>query len=90
MRRGGYAEQALDSEAQLKTYPLLTGYRGKPSTDVAALEDVLLRMSVLARDLPQVAEVDCNPVKVLEHGAVIIDARIRIAEMPLPLPLGAR
>ena len=77
-------EDARDMVTQLKTYPLLTGYRGRPSVDVAALEDVLLRVSTLARDLPQVAEVDCNPVKVLERGAVIIDARIRVAETPLP------
>ena len=55
---------------ELRTYPLLTGYRGTPPCDVTALEDVLRRISALAEDLPQVAEMDCNPVKVLEHGAV--------------------
>jgi acetyl coenzyme A synthetase (ADP forming)-like protein len=75
---------------ELRTYPLLTGYRGTPPCDVTALEDVLRRISVLAEDLPQIAEMDCNPVKVLEHGACIVDARIRVAPADPPRPLGAR
>jgi acetyl coenzyme A synthetase (ADP forming)-like protein len=75
---------------ELRTYPLLAGYRSSPPHDVAALEDVLLRLSALAEDLPQVVELDCNPVKVLEMGAVIVDARVRVAPVEAPRPLGAR
>jgi acyl-CoA synthetase (NDP forming) len=39
---------------------------------------VLLRVSRLVEDLPEVAELDCNPVIVTEHGAVVVDARIRV------------
>jgi ATP-grasp domain len=46
---------------------------------VAALEDVLLRVSALADDLPAVAELDCNPLVVQARGAVIVDARVRRA-----------
>lgn len=75
---------------ELRTFPLLDGYRGAPRCDVAALEDVLRRLGTLAEDLPQVMEMDCNPVKVLEHGAYIVDARIRVAPIEAPRPLGAR
>jgi acyl-CoA synthetase (NDP forming) len=61
---------------ELKSFPLFTGYRGGPSYDAAALEDILLRVSALAEDLPQVAELDLNPVVVLERAP--------------PRPLGAR
>lgn len=71
-----------DAEAMvrgLRSYPLLTGFRGAPPVDVAALQDVLLRISLLADDLPRVAELDLNPVIVHEQGASIVDARIRVA-----------
>jgi acetate---CoA ligase (ADP-forming) len=74
----------------LKTYPLLTGYRGAPARDIQALEDVLARVSALAEDLPDVAELDCNPVIVHTAGATIVDARVRVERAAAPLPLGAR
>lgn len=85
-------EDAAAQVRELKSYPLLTGFRGAPPADVEALEDVLLRVSALAEDLPAIAELDCNPVMVLPRGqgAVIVDARIRV-EPPEPAPpLGAR
>jgi acyl-CoA synthetase (NDP forming) len=79
-----------DMVRELRTYPLLDGYRGAPPSDQAALEDVLRRLGTLAEDLPQVIEMDCNPVKVRQFDAVIVDARIRIAPVEAPRPLGAR
>lgn len=73
---------------ELRTYPLLTGFRGQPKVDVAALEDTILRVSALVEDLPQVAELDCNPIIVHEHGAVIVDARVRVAPMQPPPAFG--
>jgi acyl-CoA synthetase (NDP forming) len=84
------ADDAQRMVRELKSYPLLTGYRGAAPRDVAALEDVLLRVSALADDLPAVAELDCNPLVVQEQGAVIVDARIRVAAVESPRPLGAR
>ncbi len=72
-------EDAADMIRSLRTYPLLTGFRGRPAADVAALEDVLLRVSTMAEDLPQIIELDCNPVIVHPHGASVVDARIRVA-----------
>ncbi|MDR2985945.1 MAG: GNAT family N-acetyltransferase [Nocardiopsaceae bacterium] len=57
---------------------LLEGYRGSPAVSIAALEDVLLRVSRLADDLPEVAELDLNPVIARADGCLAADARIRI------------
>lgn len=84
------SDEAADMVHGLKTYPLLTGFRGGPPRDVQALIDGLLRVSALVEDIPQIAELDCNPFVVHESGAVILDARVRIATVePRPL-LGAR
>lgn len=60
-------------------FPLLDGHRGSARADVAALEDLLLRVSVLADACTVIAELDLNPVKVMAAGAgcVAVDARIR-------------
>ena len=75
---------------ELKSYPLFEGYRGAPPADVAALADVLLRVSSLVDAHPEIVEMDLNPVIVLESTAVIVDARIRIERQRPPLPLSAR
>ena len=63
--------------ASLRSYPLLTGYRGAAVLDVAALRDVLHRISTLVAEVPEIAEIDLNPLFVLEHGVAVADARIR-------------
>ena len=50
--------------------------------DINSLEDVLLRIGALAEDQPQIAELDCNPVVVGASGAVVVDARVRVAPAP--------
>ena len=83
-------EDASEMIRTLKTYPLLTGFRGSPVYDVTALEDALLRVSAMVEDIPQIAELDCNPLVVHERGATILDARIRVSAVdPRPL-LGVR
>ena len=83
-------EDATEMVRELKTYPLLTGFRGSAACDVAALEEGLLRVSAMVEDIPQIAELDCNPFVIHEHGATILDARIRVtAVAPRPL-VGAR
>src|SRR5215472_3442735 len=59
--------------------PLLLGHRGTPPVDTAALADVLLRVSRLADDLHDVAELDLNPVIATPDGARAVDARIRVS-----------
>jgi ATP-grasp domain len=56
----------------------LLGPPGAPATDLAALRDMLLRVSRMVDDLPQVAELELSPVVARPDGAQVIDARIRI------------
>ena len=79
---------AHDLVRSLRAYPVLDGYRGAPKADVAALEDVLLRISALAAAHPEVVEVDCDPLLVAGSGAVAVDARVRVraAGPPRPFP----
>ncbi len=62
---------------------LIGGFRGKPPADAAGLADVLHRLSQLADDLPELAELDLNPVIGLPDRAVVVDARIRLARSHL-------
>ena len=57
----------------------LRGYRGATPLDEAAYRTTLLRVSALLRACPQIQELDLNPVIVTTHGAVAVDARIRVA-----------
>ncbi len=63
----------------VRAAPLLFGHRGAPAVDVTALSDLLLRVSQLADDLPEVAELDLNPVIARPDGAHAVDTRIRLA-----------
>lgn len=83
-------DDASEMIRELKTYPLLTGFRGSAATDVAALEEGLLRVSAMVEDLPQIAELDCNPFVVHEAGATILDARIRVTTVAPPPLVGVR
>ena len=72
---------AAEMVRSIKGYRLLEGYRGHPPADIAAIEDVLLRVARLVEELPQISELDLNPVIALPpgHGCQIVDARIRVA-----------
>jgi acyl-CoA synthetase (NDP forming)/GNAT superfamily N-acetyltransferase len=59
--------------------PLLFGHRGAPPADVGALADTLLRVSRLADDLPEVAELDLNPVIARPDGVFPVDTRVRVS-----------
>jgi acyl-CoA synthetase (NDP forming) len=66
--------------------PLLFGYRGAPPADLDALEDLLSRLSALASDLPQLTDVDLNPVIASKSGITCVDARLRLEPRPTPDP----
>ena len=70
----------------VRAAPLLLGHRGTPPADLAALQDILLRVSRLADDLPQVAELDLNPVIARPDDAHVVDARIRLLPTQLADP----
>jgi len=64
----------------VKMAKLFEGYRGSPPSDTQALEDLLLRLSALVEDVPEIAELDLNPVKVMPQGEGywVVDARIMV------------
>ena len=59
------ARRMLES---LKIWPLLQGYRGRPAVDVDRLIETLIRLSYLVADLPEIAELDVNPLLVGPAG----------------------
>ena len=65
----------------VKAYQLLEGWRGAKPSDIKAVEELLLRVSAMVDDLSQIAELDLNPVKVLEldKGYVVVDARVMLS-----------
>ena len=67
------ARQMLQS---LQIYPLLTGYRGTEPKNVDKLIEVLIRMSYLAADYPEIMELDINPLIVTPDDVIALDARI--------------
>jgi acetate---CoA ligase (ADP-forming) len=71
----------------LKLYPMLTGYRGSPACDIAAVETLLVRVSAMVAAHPEIAELDCNPVIVRPDGAIVVDARVRLHEPAPPRPV---
>ena len=77
---------AIDVVHSLRCSPLLTGYRGSEPVDVAGLADLLVRLGLLARDVPEIAELDLNPVIATPHGIAAVDARVRVAPRP-PTPI---
>lgn len=68
--------------ASLRTARLLDGYRGAPVVDRAAVRDVLVRIAALVDDVPEIAELDLNPVIAGPDGLITVDARVRVAEPP--------
>lgn len=70
---------------ELRCAPLLYGYRGSAKVNVDELADQIVRIARLLADLPEVAELDLNPVIVTPHGATAVDARIRLAACEPPV-----
>jgi len=85
-------QDAREMIRSLKTFPLLSGYRGGPGYDVTALEQMILRVGALVEDIHEIGELDLNPVIVLPEGqgVSLVDARVRVAEALPPLPFGAK
>jgi acetate---CoA ligase (ADP-forming) len=71
---------ATEMVREIRGYRLLQGYRGHPEADVEAIEAVLLRLSRLVEEIPEISELDLNPILVLPpgRGCKIADARIRL------------
>jgi acetyltransferase len=70
-----------------KVWSLLQGYRNRPAADVDRLEELIIRLSQLLIDFPQIAELDMNPVLIQNGNPVIVDARIRVSPSDTPSPM---
>lgn len=77
----------------LRMLPLLDGYRSSPPADRSALVELVERVSALADGVPEICELDLNPVKVLAagQGVTVVDARILVGpSAPAALSAPAR
>ncbi len=72
----------------LKIYPMLKGYRGMKPKNIDKLIEVMIRLSYLAADYPEIEELDINPILVSEEDVIALDARVvldkEILENPIP------
>lgn len=70
---------ARDMISRTRVSKLLAGYRDRPPADLSAVAEVLIRLARLAVELPQIAELDINPLLADDTGVIALDARIRLA-----------
>ena len=69
-------EDALSMLSELNIYPILKGIRGEPPCDIKSIVGVLLKISQLVLDFPEIAEIDINPLMVYDQAAQVIDVRM--------------
>ncbi|MEE4603247.1 MAG: bifunctional acetate--CoA ligase family protein/GNAT family N-acetyltransferase [Desulfobacteraceae bacterium] len=72
---------------ETKAYSLLQGYRNRPAADMQRLEEMIVRLSQLLIDFPEIAELDMNPVLIKDGNPVAVDARILISPLEVPSSL---
>ncbi len=70
------AQEAAEMVVDVRAYPLLNGYRNTPAADVKAIVDLLLSVSKLVVEHPEIKELDLNPVMAYAQGTKTVDARI--------------
>ena len=75
---------AEDMISAFKAHKILDGWRGAPPSDIAAIKDLLLRISALVEDIHEIQEMDLNPIMVMEtgQGCCVADARISVTPLP--------
>jgi acetyl-CoA synthetase (ADP-forming) len=66
---------------EIRGYRLLEGYRGQPAVDIPCIEGLLLRVSAMIRDNPEIKEMDINPLIAYGKGALAVDARIIVEDI---------
>ena len=68
----------------VRGFALLQGYRNTPPADLRSLRDVLLKISYLGAQIPELAELEFNPVMAMPagHGCQIVDVRARVKSIP--------
>ena len=69
-------EEALEMIKEIKAYPILAGARGEKPVDIDALADMIVKIGDMATELPEIKELDINPIFAYEDSAVAVDARM--------------
>jgi acetyltransferase len=72
---------------ETKAYSLMKGYRNRPAADIEHLEEMIIRLSQLLIDFPEIAELDMNPVLIKNGKPVAVDARILVSPLAVPSSL---
>jgi len=72
---------------ETKVWRILQGYRNHPPANIALLEEILIRLSQLVTDFPEIEELDINPVLVLENDVRAVDARVLLKPSEIAAPL---
>ena len=70
-----------------RVYRLLKGYRNHPPANLTLLEEILIRLSQLVTDFPEIEELDINPLMVTKNGFCAVDARVFLKSTEVPSPL---
>jgi acetyltransferase len=70
--------EATEMLSEIRAYPLLRGVRGEPPSDMDAIVDVILRLSQLVTDFPEIVELDINPLMVYEQGKGVLGIDMRL------------
>jgi acyl-CoA synthetase (NDP forming) len=71
---------ALSAVQSLRIWPLLAGFRGQPAVDVEALTDLVTAVGLLAHEVPELVEMDLNPILVNPDGCALVDVKVRLAD----------
>lgn len=70
-----------------RVYQLLKGYRNRPPANLVMLEEILIRLSQLMIDFPEIVELDINPMIMIKDEAYAVDARVFVRSTNVPSPL---
>ena len=67
----------------IQGFPVLAGYRGAAPADLEALQHILLTLSAFVAQTPEIKEIDLNPIYAYAQGALAVDARVLLEEVPV-------
>jgi acyl-CoA synthetase (NDP forming) len=69
-------EEVFDMMREVKSYPLLTGFRGSKPVDIEKLASAVMKLSEILLEIEEIKEIEINPLLVHEEGGVAVDARV--------------